>query len=235
MDKLKCLVVDDEPFAARLMQDEISKIQFLEFAGSCNSANAALPFLEKGIDLMFLDIQMPQMTGVQFLRSLPNPPMVIMTTAYEKYALDGFDLNVVDYLMKPVVFDRFEKAVTKARELFLLRRAKPNSSGTSFIVRSNYKQIKLFSEDVLYIEGLKDYVKIFTVSSPHPILTRQNLKGMEAILPAGVFCRVHNSYIVNLSKVSTFQKAHVFIGKKMLPIGEKFAESFEQIYKAGIS
>ncbi len=230
-NKIKCLVVDDEPFAARLMQDEIGKIPFLEFVASCSSANKALPYLEVGVDLMFLDVQMPQMTGVQFLRTLQNPPMVIMTTAFEKYALDGFDLNVVDYLMKPIVFERFEKAANKARELFLLRNAKPAGSGSSFLVRSNYKQIKLFTDDVLYIEGLKDYVKIFTVSSPHPILTRQNLKGMESIIPPHIFCRIHNSYIVNLSKVTTFQKAHVFIGKKELPIGEKFAESFERIYK----
>ncbi len=234
VNKIKCLVVDDEPFAARLMQDEIGKIPFLECVATCSSASKALPHLEARIDLMFLDVQMPQMTGLQFLRTLPNPPMVIITTAFEKYALDGFDLNVVDYLMKPIVFERFEKAVNKARELFLLRNAKSTGSGSSFLVRSNYKQIKLFTDDVLYIEGLKDYVKIFTVSSPHPILTRQNLKGMEVILPPGIFCRIHNSYIVNLSKVTTFQKSHVFIDKKMLPIGEKFADSFEQIYKAGV-
>lgn len=232
MNKLKCLVVDDEPFAARLMQDEISKIPFLEFVASCSSANAAIPHLEKGIDLMFLDVQMPHMTGVQFLRTLQNPPMVIFTTAYEKYALDGYDLNVVDYLMKPVVFDRFEKAVNKARELHMLKNSKASDPGSFFLVRSNYKQIKIFSDDVLYIEGLKDYVKIFLESQTRAILTRQNLKGMEGILPPGIFFRLHNSFIVNVSKISTFQKSQVFLGKTPIPIGEKFASAFEEYYKA---
>jgi DNA-binding LytR/AlgR family response regulator len=232
MNKLKCLVVDDEPFAVRLMQDEINKISFLECVGTCSSASAALPYLEKGVDLMFLDVQMPRMTGIQFLRTLPNPPMVIITTAFEKYALDGFDLNVVDYLMKPIVFDRFEKAVNKVRELYLLKNSKSADPGSFFLVRSNYKQIKIFSDDVLYIEGLKDYVKIFTESQSRAILTRQNLKGMEGIVPPGIFFRLHNSFIVNTNKITTFQKSQVFIGKTVIPIGEKFAAAFEEYYKA---
>ncbi len=229
--KIKCLVVDDEPFALRLMQGEIKKISFLECVGACSSAKAAIPFIEKGIDLLFLDIQMPNLTGIQFLRSLKNPPMVIITTAYEKYALDGFELDVIDYLMKPIIFDRFVKAVNKARELFLLRVAKPLNAGQTFVVNANYKKVKIFCDDVLYIEGLKDYVKIFIESSPKAILTRMNLKGMEAILPSSQFSRIHNSFIVNLRKITSFQKNQVFIDKKSLPVGEKFASAFEVKYR----
>lgn len=228
--KLRCLVVDDEPFALRLMQDEIKKIPFLECIGTCSSAKAALPHIENGIDLLFLDIQMPNVTGIQFLRSMKNPPMVIMTTAYEKYALDGFELDVIDYLVKPILFDRLLKAANKARELFLLRTPTTNKSGQSFVVHANYKKIKIFCDDVLYIEGLKDYVKIFLTSSTKAILTRMNLKGIESILPPGIFFRIHNSFIVNLSKISSFQKNQVFIDKKPLPIGEKFSAGFERRY-----
>ncbi|SRR5258706_2781535 len=230
LKKIKCLVVDDEPYALRLMQDEIRKMPFLECVAACSSAKTALPFIENGVDLLFLDIQMPNVTGIQFLRTLKNPPMVIVTTAYEKYALDGFELDVVDYLMKPILFDRFVKAVNKARELFMLRITKPSSAGESFVVNANYKKIKIFCDDVLYIEGLKDYVKIFLASSPRAILTRLNLKGMESILPTDTFFRIHNSFIVNLGKITSFQKNQIFIDKKSLPVGEKFAFAFEKRY-----
>jgi DNA-binding LytR/AlgR family response regulator len=228
--KLKCLAVDDEPFALRLMQDEIKKIPFLECVGTCSSAAAAVPFIENGIELLFLDIQMPNLTGIQFLRTLKNPPMVIMTTAYEKYALDGFELDVVDYLVKPVIFDRLLKAANKARELSMLRNSESNKSGQSFVIHANYKKIKIFYDDVLYIEGLKDYVKIFLISSSKAILTRMNLKGIESILPSDIFFRIHNSFIVNLTKISSFQKNQVFVNKIVLPVGEKFSTAFEKKY-----
>lgn len=228
--KLKCLAVDDEPFALRLMQEEINKIPFLECVATCSSAAAAMPYIEKGIDLLFLDIQMPNLTGVQFLRTLKNPPMVIMTTAFEKYALDGFELDVVDYLVKPIIFDRLLKAANKARELFLLRTSASNKSGQSFVVHANYKKIKIFYDDVLYIEGLKDYVKIFLTSSTKAILTRMNLKGIESILPSDVFFRIHNSFIVNLTKITSFQKNQVFVNKTAVPVGEKFSSAFEKKY-----
>ncbi|MGC4020556.1 MAG: response regulator [Cyclobacteriaceae bacterium] len=122
--KLRCVAVDDEPFALKLMEEEIKKIPFLELVAVCSSAEKAIPFLNEGVDLLFLDIQMPNITGVQFLRTLQNPPLVIITTAYEQYALEGFELDVVDYLLKPILFDRFSKAVNKAREIFQLRKIK---------------------------------------------------------------------------------------------------------------
>ncbi|GHM98662.1 DNA-binding response regulator [Cytophagales bacterium WSM2-2] len=228
--RLKCIAVDDEPFALKLMEEEIRKVSFLEFIAACSSAEMAKPHIQSGIDLLFLDIQMPNMTGTQFLKTLKNPPMVIITTAYEQYALEGFELDVVDYLLKPVLLGRFLKAVTKAHELFELRQSS-RSKSSFFFVRSNYKEIKLFSDDVLYIEGLKDYVKIFTTSQSRAILTRQNLKGMENILPPGSFFRIHHSFIVNVNKITTFQKSQVFIGKTAIPIGEKFAAAFEEHYR----
>jgi DNA-binding LytR/AlgR family response regulator len=229
--ELRCLAVDDEPFALKLMEEEIRKVPFLKFMATCSSADQAIPFLQEGIDLLFLDIQMPNVTGIQFLRTLKNPPMVIITTAYEQFALEGFELSVVDYLLKPIAFDRFIKAVNKARELYELRSGK-SQEDPFFFVRANYKELKIFSSDVLYIEGLKDYVKIFLASQTRAILTRQNLKGMESILPPGIFFRIHNSFIVNLSKITSFQKAQVFIGKMPIPVGEKFSSKFEEHYRA---
>jgi DNA-binding LytR/AlgR family response regulator len=230
--KLKCLAVDDEPYALKLMEEEIKKISFLEFVAACSSAEKSIPYLQSGIDLLFMDIQMPNLTGTQFLRTLENPPMVIITTAYEQFALEGFELNVVDYLLKPIVFDRFITAVNKAKELFLLRQGKSSQDEPFFFVRANYKEVKIFCRDVLYIEGLKDYVKIFLATQTRALLTRQNLKGMESILPPGIFFRIHNSFIINLGKISSFQKALVFIGKTPIPIGEKFASKFEKHYRS---
>ncbi len=230
--KLKCLVVDDEPFALKSMEEEIGKIPFLDFVASCSSTDKAIPYLESGIDLLFMDIQMPNITGTEFLRTLKNPPLVIITTAYEKYAIEGFELDVVDYLLKPILFDRLAKAANKAHEIFIWNQFKKTNTPSFFFVRANYKEMKILSDDVLYIEGLKDYVKIFIASQTRAILTRQNLKGMESILPGGVFLRIHNSYIVNSSKITTFQKNKVFIDKKPIPIGEKFSAKFEEQYRA---
>lgn len=231
--KLRCLAVDDEPFALKLIEDDISKIEFLDLVATCSSTVEAHEHLKtNSIDLIFLDIQMPSTTGVEFLRSLERPPMIIFTTAYEQYALEGFELNVVDYLMKPIPFDRFTKAVDKVLELFTLR-SSDRSSGErpSFFVRAEYKEIKVFLDDVMYVEGLKDYVKIFLQSQPRPILTRLNLKAMEAKLPMQQFCRIHNSFIVALSKIESFQKSQVFLGQKAIPIGDKHATDFLKKYK----
>lgn len=230
MTKLRCLVIDDEPFAVRLMEDEIRKIPFLELVASCSATAQAIPYLEKGIDLLFLDIQMPKQTGIQFLRELSEPPLVIITTAFEQHALEGFELNVVDYLLKPVLSDRLLTAAARALELFELRRL-ADRRPDHFFIRSNYKKIRLTTDEVLYLEGLKDYVKIFTATQPLAILTRHNLKGMESILPPNYFFRLHNSFIVNVSKITEFQKSQVFIGKTSIPIGSKFADSFAQYYK----
>jgi DNA-binding LytR/AlgR family response regulator len=229
--KLRCVAIDDEPFALKLLADDIGKIPFLDLVATFSSPLSALEFLNSNsIDLLFLDIQMPVLKGTEFLRSLQNPPMVIFTTAFEQYALEGFELNVVDYLLKPIPFDRFLKAANKAYDLFALRQNKTGTSEASFFVHSEYKEIKIFCNDILYIEGLKDYVKIFLRSQSRPILTRLNLKGIESKLPANQFCRIHNSFIVSLSKINSTQKQQVFIGEIAIPIGDRFAEDFRGKY-----
>ena len=236
MSKINCIAIDDEPFALEIIADDIKKISFLNLVGTFSSPLDAWELIKQGkVDLIFLDIQMPIITGTQFLRSLPQPPMVIFTTAYQQYALEGYDLNVVDYVLKPVPFDRFLKAVNKAEELHRLRLKESLpvtvEEPAYFFVFSEYKQIKIQFDEVLYVEGLKDYVKIFIKNQSKPILTRLNLKMMETKLPAQHFCRVHHSYIVSLDKISSFQKTKILLGKQEIPIGKKFADFFEQQYQ----
>jgi DNA-binding LytR/AlgR family response regulator len=234
--KLRCIAVDDEPFARRLIADDISRVPFLELMTTCASPAEAIDHLKaKTVDLLFLDIQMPVMTGTEFLRTLAQPPLVIITTAFEKYAIEGFELNVVDYLLKPIPFERFLVAAQRAQDQFLLEKgvsASTKDDDGFLFVHSEYKEIKIFFGDILYIEGLKDYVKIFLKSQTRPILTRLNLKGAEAKLPSDRFSRVHNSFIVSLSKITSIQKAQLFIGNIAIPVGEKFAGDFVKKYKA---
>lgn len=228
---LTCIAIDDEPFALKLIAEDIGKISFLRLANVFSSARLAKLFLEQTqVDLIFLDIQMPELTGLQFLKSLAHPPMTILTTAYNQYAIEGFELEVIDYLMKPIPFDRLLKAANRAHEQYLLRKnAIPEKS--FLFVYSEYKEIKIDTQSIEYIEGLKDYVKIFLRNQPRPILTRLNLKAIEKKLPENQFCRIHQSFIVSLEKITSFQKSHVFIGHHSLPIGEKYAEAFLKTYK----
>jgi DNA-binding LytR/AlgR family response regulator len=230
--KLKCAAVDDEPFARKIIADDISKIPFLELKDTLASPlELAEMMKETQIDLIFLDIQMPVVTGIQFLRTLKHPPLVIITTAFEQYALEGYEFQVVDYLLKPYSFERLLKAASRAYDRYVLEKAAAPADGF-FFVYSEYKEIKIFYEDVQFVEGLKDYVKIFLKSRPHPVLTRLNLKAMEAKLPDDSFCRVHNSFIVSLSKIESAQKSQVFVGGRPIPVGDKFAEAFQARYKA---
>jgi DNA-binding LytR/AlgR family response regulator len=230
---MRCIAIDDEPFALKLMGDDIQKVPFLELAATCTSAEQALEIMKKEkIDLVFLDIQMPVLKGTDFLRMLKNPPMVIMTTAFENYALEGFELNVTDYLLKPIPFDRFLKAVNRAHEQHLLKEQKVKNDEGFFFVHAEYKEIKIFFNQILYVEGLKDYVKIFLNTQPRPILTRLNLKAIESKLPADQFCRVHNSFIVSLAKITSTLKSQIDIGSVAIPIGEKYANDFQIKYKS---
>ncbi|RIV21642.1 DNA-binding response regulator [Fibrisoma montanum] len=254
MTTLRCIAIDDEPFALEIIADDIRKIPFLELVGQFSSPLDALNVLkQERIDLLFLDIQMPTLTGIQFLRSLSQPPMVILTTAYEQYALEGYDLNVVDYLLKPIRFERLLRAANKAYELFTLRQpatqapeldvapavvTSPEPEPTSdtqertfFFIFSEYREIRIFHDDVLYVEGLKDYVKIFTTHQPRPYLSRLTLKTITPKLPDDRFCRVHKSFIVALDKISSFQKTKLFIGKQEIPVGSSYVEAFERRYR----
>lgn len=235
MLKLNCIAIDDEPFALEMMADDIQKIPFLNLVGTFSNPLDAWQLIKQGkVDLIFLDIQMPTLTGTQFLRTLPKPPMVIFTTAYQQYAIEGYDLDIIDYLLKPIPFERFLKAVNKAYERFQMKpKEMPESiaeDAAFFFIHVEYKQIKIYFDEVLYIEGLKDYVKIFIKNQNKPLLTRLNLKSIEAKLPAQQFYRVHNSYLVALNKITSFKKTKLYIEKQEIPIGKKYAESFEQKY-----
>ncbi|MBA4853288.1 LytTR family DNA-binding domain-containing protein [Emticicia sp. BO119] len=235
-EKVRCIAVEDEPFALQIIADDIRKIPFLELVKVFSNAIDAQNFLnENTIDLIFLDIQMPTLTGIQFLKKLEYVPMVIFTTAYEQYALEGYDLSILDYLLKPIPFERFLKAANKAYELHLLklREIKPveNEERLFFFIHSEYKQIKIFYDEILYIEGLKDYVKIFTKTYAKPILTRLNLKTIENKLANDQFCRVHQSYIVSLDKIVSFQKTKLMIAQQEIPIGRSFIDTFRTKYQ----
>lgn len=235
MIRMRCIVVDDEPLVRGLLEDNIRQIPFLELVRSCKSAlEAAETLHNEPVDLMFLDIQMPRLNGLQFLQSLHDPPLVIMVTAYEKYALEGFNLQVADYILKPFSFDRFLKACNRAAELFRLK-----SSGTAaetpgnhdFFVNVEYTLVKIVAADIEYIEGLKDYIKIHLSSCPKPVLTRMSLKSIEAKLPAGTFIRTHKSFLVTISKITSIKRDFVCIGKTEIPLSETFKENIIKVLK----
>ncbi|OIN55578.1 LytR/AlgR family response regulator transcription factor [Arsenicibacter rosenii] len=244
MTQLRCIAIDDEPFALEIIADNIKQIPFLELTATYSDPLEAMNVLKRGqVDLLFLDIQMPTITGLQFLRTMPDKPLTIITTAYQQYALDGFDLDVVDYLLKPIPFDRFQKAVAKAQELFVLKKLsdhllaepKPDIERLdSFVIYSEYKQIRIELDDVLYVEGMKDYVKIFLQSQPRPVLTRLNLKNIQKRLPEHLFCRVHQSFIVSVKKITAYQRTRLFIRKQEIPVGGRFVYEFERIMAARI-
>jgi DNA-binding LytR/AlgR family response regulator len=226
MDRIKCIAIDDEPFALEILSEDIGKVPFLELKGKFSSPILVKDKLDD-IDLIFLDIQMPSISGIHFLRSLENPPMVIFTTAFHQYAIDGFDLKVIDYLLKPIPYERFLQAVEHAREVFEYRLQRQKIEKHFVMVYSEYKQIKIYSDWIVYIEGLKDYVKIYLHNQPKPILTRLNLKGILEKLPQTQFCRVHNSFIVSMPQIQSFQKNFIFLQNgQQIPIGAKFLKVF---------
>jgi len=227
---IRCLAVDDEPLALDVIENHISKIPELQLVEKCTSPIKALEILNsQEIDLVFLDIEMSEITGIQMLKSMNRKPMVIFTTAYENYAMEGYELDVVDYLLKPISFDRFLKAFNKAQEYFLLKKNSSPKDNSSFdhgfiFVKSEYQMIKINFKDILYVEGLKDYVKIY--NGPKPILSLQNLKSIESRLPSAHFTRVHKSFIVSLHKIDSVHKGRIKIGANEIPIGENYRESF---------
>jgi len=226
---LTCLIVEDEPLARSLLTDYVKKIPSLELKAACPDPLQALEVLKSNsIDLLFLDIQMPEITGIGLLKALQKKPMVIFTTAYSEYALEGFELDVVDYLLKPITFDRFLRAVNKAQaRLTASHTAQPQPAIDDFIfVKDGTKLVKIMINDILYVEGLKDYVTIFTKTQK--VVSLQRLKAMEDQLPASMFARIHNSYIVSLRAITSIHKNEVEIGAAFLPVGETFKKSFKE-------
>jgi DNA-binding LytR/AlgR family response regulator len=232
---MRCIVVDDEPLVRELLEDNISQVPFLELVKSCKNTLEALDTLQKGqIDIMFMDIQMPQLNGLQFLKSLNHPPLVIVVTAYDKYAVESFNLQVVDYLVKPFSFERFLKACSRAAELFRMKNSTLSSQAEKnfdFFVNVEYTHVKIVAADISYIEGLKDYIKIFLSSSSKPVLTRMSLKSIEAKLPEGTFVRTHKSYLVVVSKITTIKRDFVCIGTTEIPISETFRDNISKVLK----
>ena len=238
---IKCAIIDDESLAIRLLADYVQKTPTLELVGKFNKATLALPLLQKEeIDLLFLDIEMPDLTGLEFIKLLKNKPLIILTTAYSQYAIDGFDLDVSDYLLKPITFERFLKAVSKVSEIWQLKKsvekneqrivneASVEVKKDYFWVKADQKQLKVFFKDILYIEGLKEYVSIYT-SQNQRIIILEALKNLEESLPCPPFVRCHKSYIVSLDKVTALVDNHLEINKKLIPIGASYKEQVMKI------
>lgn len=234
---LKCIAVDDEPLALKLLEDNISKVPFLEQVAGCRNPFEAMKVLqETSIDLIFVDIQMPGLTGLQFIGSLENKPLVIFITAYKQYALDSYDLAVVDYLVKPVSLERFIKACNRAKELHELKQLKQQptllaAAADYFFLNADYSQVKIAFGDIIWMEGLRDYVKIYLKSTPKPLLFRTSLKGIEPELPPSRFIRIHKSFVVAIESITSIRKNSVFIKEMELPIGDTYREAVEALVK----
>ncbi|WP_286898245.1 MULTISPECIES: LytR/AlgR family response regulator transcription factor [Sphingobacterium] len=226
--KIKCILIDDEPFALNILEDDLLNFEQIEVARKFNATAEAEDYLkDHAIDLIFLDIEMPDQLGTQFIRELTPRPLVIFTTAYHQYAVEGFELNAVDYLLKPISKERLAAAVRKVEESMLLR-AKQLPEQDYIIVNVEYKKTKIFLHEISYIEGLKDYVKIYLVDRESPLLTRSNLRGMEKILPTVDFLRIHNSFIVNKNRIERLGQSKLTLPETALPIGKKYIKNIEQ-------
>jgi len=227
--KIRCLIVDDEQYARKLLADYIIKLPALELIAQCRNSMEAMHWLHNDkIDLMFLDIQMPDLTGIELLKSLSSKPVIIFTTAFSEYAVEGYQLDVIDYMVKPIAFERFVQGVNKAIEYINLQaRAKnkiPDSETNrdEFInIKADYKIYKVRIDDILYIEGLREYVSFYTSERRYIVL--ESLKKLETLLPQGQFMRVHKSYIVNTQKIDSLHGNTIEIGKIEIPIGMSYA------------
>jgi two-component system, LytTR family, response regulator len=226
-DLVRCIVVDDEPLAVELLADYIGKTPGLQLALKTTHVLEALQQVQEGkADLLFLDIQMPELTGIQFMKIMRNACPVVLTTAYAEYALEGYEFDVVDYLLKPVTFERFMVAVEKAKRR--LEKAENNLpqpvSSPHIFIKTEYRIQKIDLADILYIEALRDYIAIHTANGK--IMSLESLKNMEEILPANNFIRIHKSYIINKNKIEFLERGKVIINKQYLPVGETYKEKF---------
>ncbi len=229
--KLRTVAIDDEPLALALLTDYIKKTPFLELTGSFDSPIDALDFYNnEGADLLLVDIQMPDLKGTELVKIIDEGPKVIFTTAYPQYAIEGFKLNATDYLLKPFGYDEFLKAVQKAYRLFELE----NNSATAveansdfLFLKSEYKIRKISYNNILYIEGLKDYIKVYTSNDPKPIMSLNSLRTIEQKLPEDIFMRVHRSFIVNLNKIEVIDRSRIVFGKEYIPVSEQYKDKFQ--------
>jgi two-component system, LytTR family, response regulator LytT len=226
------IAIDDEPLALKLVTGYITKTPFLEFGGGFDNPLSAMEYFgHHEVDLMILDIQMPDLLGTEFARMIQNGPKVIFATAFEKFALEGFKLDAVDYLLKPFGYEEFLTAAMKAKKLIELEQQKQSSVETNdqfLFIKSEYKIRRINFAEIMYIEGMKDYVKIFLRNEPNPILSINSLKVLEAKLPSSRFMRVHRSFIVNLSRIETIERFRIVFGKEYIPVSDQYKEVFQK-------
>lgn len=233
---MKCVIIDDEPLAVELLEDFVRKVDSLELVTTFNNAIDAVSFInQNNVDLIFLDIQMPHFSGIDFLNTIEKKPLVIFTTAYSDYAVEGFNLGAVDYLVKPIPFHRFLKSVVRAQQIFNPATTSPQTIAENnlapeieqdfMFVRAEYENVKMNFADILFIEGLKDYVKIYTTDNKFT-LTLISLIKLENLLSNKGFSRIHRSYIINIKHVKSIQKNKVLISDKRIPISESYKSSF---------
>lgn len=225
---IRCILVDDEPLALDLLEDSLKHVNYIQVVAQCRTAAAAITLLQKeDIDLIFCDIQMAGLNGLQLVRSLIKRPMVIFVTAYEKFAIEGFELDVIDYLVKPVPLERFLKACYKAQIQFELRKKVPAeivARKNHFFIHADYNLIKINFNDVEYVEGLKDYVKVNLINQPKPILSRISIKSLQLQLPPGQFYRVHKSYIINIDHVLYIRRGKIITTNAELPLSDNYRD-----------
>lgn len=227
------IAIDDEPLALQLVTGYIEKTPGLKLLGKFDNPIDAAEFLaDRTVDLIFVDIQMPDLSGIEFTRLLEKGPKVIFTTAFEKYALEGYKLEIVDYLLKPFSYEEFLVAIQKVQRLTSLEKRaaiKVDANNEFLFLKSDYKIKRINFNDILYIEGLKDYVKVYTQNNPKPLLSLTSLKLLESKLPESKFMRVHRSFIVNLEKIDTIERSRIVFGKEYIPVSDQYKERF-QVY-----
>lgn len=232
---VRCIIVDDEPLAVAQMEKYVERIPFLENVRSCSSATEAMEILSEGnVDVMFVDISMPDISGMQLVRSLSNPPMVVFTTAHSEYAVEGFKVDAVDYLLKPIGFDDFLRAAGKVKEMFILKNPQKcaetmveTRSGDSLFVKSDYRIIRVPVDTIMYVESMSEYVRIFVEGQAKPIISLLSMKKVEEALPSDTFMRVHRSYLVNLCKIKEISKMRIVYDNNVyIPIGDMYKTVF---------
>lgn len=225
---MKCVIVDDEPLALDLLESYVKKTPFLELAGKYSSAVQAMKELtDQQTDVIFLDIQMPELNGLEFSRMLSPETRIIFTTAFDQYAIDGYKVNALDYLLKPISYPDFLQAANKALHQHELMHRSPQDEIDSIFVKSEYKLVQIKLKNILYVEGLKDYIKIYEEDNPKPVLSLMSMKAMEDLLPSSQFMRIHRSYIVRKDKIRIIDRGRIVFGKTYIPISDSYKQTFQ--------
>lgn len=228
MDKLNCVIVDDEPLALDLIKSYVERVPFLNLVKACGNANEMMELVETTpIDLAFLDIQMPGINGLELAKLMDAKLLIVFTTAFDNYAIEGYKVNAIDYLLKPFNFEEFYNACVKAQQIFELRNTPTISVNDQYIfVKTEYRIQRIEFNNILYIEGLKDYVKIYLQNQVKPVVSLMSMKSINERLPQKMFMRVHRSYIVNLTKIQTIERSRILFGEIYIPVSDNYKEQF---------